>query len=900
MIRASFFRVLGKLVGVSLGVFFLSHGIQTANASSPLCGEEMLVHVFDNENLLVKYQGKDLAPECLGVFFLKEGAASDTRVRVASGGATKVLKANSGKYAVIYNETDLIFVDGLGKYHSIIDPSDLKAPVGLINPAQFISHIENFGDDPASPLEIEFTVFGVSPAYEAPYSILLRQDGKWLKLDRPIHALMGKAGAEDEYYFFKGETLSLQGYYDEADKIGWDAREIDLIGLKWKDIQDDVKGKVGKPTGKPGAKRNAKTQLVDEEGKPITDLPGYIEKKFKFMDAGKPVSKEEAAAMLADPELRKVRLGLANKSSVILGESGAGKTYLAEKYLRGLLNGVFPEGGEAPKVIVVDAASLSAGTKYVGTGDAKIAALLEYARIYNCIVFIDELHTLLGSGTHSGKSIDVFENLKTAMAKKELKLIATDTSSDFYAAFGGNAPLLRRIKIVPKEEPKTEEEIVTILKVVALTQPDTWVSPSDEVLFKIVNYSNELNALGAQPSRAVDLLEALFAYMKIEGKLAQAATLADLDAATKEHYNLDASFLDPELRKARVLGLEEKMSADLIGMQALKDTLVDLTAQVVGGVGDKGKPAIRIGVFGPRGTGKTEGAKVYAKAMGTSVKRIEMNQFAYTDSSMFLAQLKEAIRENPHRVIILDEFEKASVQVQNALLAVMDSGFFEASEQGAVGRNLTTSRVDARKISFVLTSNAAGDFILGHFKRISKQVAAMKLAEEEESKKIHELLSTAFTEKQLEDELVKAGISAPFLDRLQSVMPAFPATRFEFRKIVVLHFNEMLKQIRKDQKREFSITNTETFIDELVAKVYYPGVTNRVVLKALEKKVRSEIGMTFIKTPADQAVQVTLSSKGLETLGAACDENLIKGDGPRSAADEPMRRIGFRRADEKE
>ncbi|MBI2712715.1 MAG: ATP-dependent Clp protease ATP-binding subunit, partial [Bdellovibrio sp.] len=264
------------------------------------------------------------------------------------------------------------------------------------------------------------------------------------------------------------------------------------------------------------------------------------------------------------------------------------------------------------------------------------------------------------------------------------------------------------------------------------------------------------------------------------------------------------------------------------------------------GLSDATKPPIRIGLFGPRGTGKTEAAITYAKAMNLPFKRIEMNQYAQGDPALFLKELGATIRANPYHVVLFDEFEKASIAVQNALLALLDSGFFNVQESGNVVREeKATVKVDARKAVFMLASNAGDDFIRQAFLEASGSQAALSAkTAEENNAAIQKALKSSLTPSMLEQHLMSQGLSGPILDRLQAVLPVFPATAFEFRNVVNLHASRIIDEANKelkDSKISLQFLNQADFVNLVASKFYYPGITNRAALRILQDTLRDQI-----------------------------------------------------------
>jgi ATP-dependent Clp protease ATP-binding subunit ClpA len=618
-----------------------------------------------------------------------------------------------------------------------------------------------------------------------------------------------------------------------------------------------------------------KYKYFDFRGNEIKNVHAWIKEKFKLFSPLK-LSEKEIEDLLKDKNLRDLRIGFEGGSLVILGEAGSGKTELAKRFFTLVRLGLIKDIDPNTIIINLTSSDFNAGTVWVGSFEINVKNLLQYAEEMNAIIFIDELHTFKDSYQLN----DFFQHIKTAIAEKKVKIIATDTTSEYYAFLGSDEAILRRFKVIQKNAPEGEE-ILNILKKTIISANREL--PSDEVLKRAILFSYDFSSAGAQPAKVLGLIDYMYNTMKIDG-VQGPPTMKTLYKAVTEYYQIDEALLNEESKKDLLLKLKPNFDENLVGMNQLKESLIDLTYQRYAGLHDPNKPAIRVLIAGPRGTGKTEGALVYSKIMKQKVFRIEMNQFAYAEPRAFLEKVGEALKANSQATIILDELEKASIKVQDAALALLDSGKFTVQSSVHGSQHLTSITYDARNATIIATSNAGSDIVNKTFERVSNEVLKMGLPLEEESKLIYESMDKFFLSNKFEELLIKEGISAPLLDRFQKVLPAYPATRFVFKKVLEMHFDKLIAETELRTGNIIKITNKNEFIDLVLKSLYEPGVSNRFALRILQDIVRSQTAKNLINKKGKKvsfALDVTELNSNLKCKSALAKNSESHNERPR-------------------
>jgi ATP-dependent Clp protease ATP-binding subunit ClpA len=426
----------------------------------------------------------------------------------------------------------------------------------------------------------------------------------------------------------------------------------------------------------------------------------------------------EAAAGRLDPligrssELERTVHILARRrknNPIFVGEPGVGKTAIVEGLAQRIHKGEVPELLKGCSVYSLDMGSLLAGTRFRGDFEERFKSVIAVLESDDkAILFIDEIHTVIGAGATSGGNMDASNMLKPALAKGSLRCIGSTTYKEYRSAIEKDRALERRFQRIAVSEPSVEET-VQILK---------GLKPGYEEHHK-VTYTNEALEAAAQlaqkhirdrclPDKAVDVMDEAGAEIQldpardtvdvhtIEGTVARMAKVPAKSVSASEQKQLE--------------NLEGRLKAVIFGQDDAVDTVATAVKLSRAGLGHPDKPIGSFLFAGPTGVGKTELAKQLAFAMGVEFIRYDMSEYMEKHSVSRLlgappgyvgyeegGQLGDALTKNPHCVLLLDEIEKAHRDVYNILLQIMDHG----TATDGQGR-----KIDFRNAVLIMTSNA--------------------------------------------------------------------------------------------------------------------------------------------------------------------------------------------------
>lgn len=529
---------------------------------------------------------------------------------------------------------------------------------------------------------------------------------------------------------------------------------------------------------------------------------------------------------------------LVEGSAAVLGESGEGKTFLAEMFYIAALAGYVP-GYEIQEVLLLTKDSLTSKTQFVGQSADKLKALKEFYQQGNGkrLVFADEIHTLQGAGTSSNNSVDHLQVLKSDMARGTFKMLGTTTLDEFNALVGGDVALERRFFKVMMT-PKTHDEIVNAVKYNAKSRD---INISDELIEKIILFSEQFDVTGVQPAKAVKL--AIKSIAKLKTRLPGQVDMSEdiVIKSVSELYNSDVKMLDPTYALEKTAQLETILNKKVIGLQQAKESLIEASRQRFLGMTDTNKPPLRMMLMGPPGTGKSYIAKVYAEAMGFKTVIISMNKYrGHHNSDVFLNEIASNLRNYPDAVLILDEFEKASDPVKLSSLQMLNDGEFKQLEKLPGSQQTRSIKISSKRAGFMLTSNLGDSAIKDLFTSILQieleKTENVAKAEAEASRVFQKTASKAMLEELLE----KLGFNTAVMDRMDHIIAVTPPNRSEFRANIELYTKLFFKDYEKRMGLKVTLRNYRYAIDRIMTH-YKPGHSNRDAQKMIEQILKPQI-----------------------------------------------------------
>ncbi len=400
---------------------------------------------------------------------------------------------------------------------------------------------------------------------------------------------------------------------------------------------------------------------------------------------------------------------------LFVGDAGVGKTAIVEGLARRIELGEAPAALAGATIYALDMGAMVAGTRYRGDFEERFKAVLKaLAEKDNAIVFIDELHTIVGAGAASGGAMDASNLIKPALANGKLRCIGTTTHKEYRSYIEKDRALARRFQPIEVEEPTIEETIKVLSGLRERYEEFHGVAYTDKSLRAAAELSSRYLNDRRLPDKAIDLIDEAGAAAKLKkGKGAvkgvrRRVRSKDIEVVLATMARIPARTVEADDRE-RLATLEKDLKAKIYGQDAAVERVAQAIKMNRAGLGLPQRP---IGAFvfaGPTGVGKTELAKQLAETLGVQFLRFDMSEYMerHTVSRLIGAPpgyvgfdqgglLTDAIHQNPHAVLLLDEIEKAHPDLFNLLLQVMDHGALTDNN----GR-----KSDFRHVVLIMTSN---------------------------------------------------------------------------------------------------------------------------------------------------------------------------------------------------
>lgn len=409
---------------------------------------------------------------------------------------------------------------------------------------------------------------------------------------------------------------------------------------------------------------------------------------------------------------------------ILVGEAGVGKTAIAEGLAKKIVDGEVPDILAKTIIYSVDLGALVAGSKYRGDFEKRIKSLVkQLTNMKDVVVFIDEIHTLLGAGATSESTLDASNLLKPALSSGQLRCIGATTYKEYKNSFDKNAALARRFQKIDIVEP-SKAETVDILK---------GLLPSFEKFHQVKYHVNSIeHAVDLAdkyihdrflPDKAIDLIDEAGAKAKIQVPRKKRVSNKDIESVLAKIAKIPEKTLSAN-EKQVIKHLEKRLQQKVFGQDKAIDALVSAIKLSHAGLKDIEKPIGSFLFAGPTGVGKTEVSKQLAKLLGVSFIRFDMSEYMESHSISRLigsppgyvgydegGLLTDAVANTPHCVLLLDEIEKAHPDIFNILLQIMDYGTLTDSNGKAVNfshvilimtSNVGASRLEKNSMGFTL------------------------------------------------------------------------------------------------------------------------------------------------------------------------------------------------------
>ncbi len=542
---------------------------------------------------------------------------------------------------------------------------------------------------------------------------------------------------------------------------------------------------------------------------------------------------ERAAQGLIDPligrraELERTVQVLARRrknNPIFVGDPGVGKTAMAEGLALMIVDKKTPREFWEAQVFALDMGALLAGTKYRGDFEARLKGVLaELKREPGAILFVDEIHTIVGAGSVSGGSLDASNILKPFLAAGEVRCIGSTTYEEYKNHFEKDRALSRRFQKIEISEPSVEQT-VDILK---------GLKPYYEEHHEVSYTQNALRAaaeLAARhindrylPDKAIDVIDEAGALYRLSGRPRKdnAIKVADIEKVVARMARIPARRLTTSDR-GRLKDLEADLRAVVFGQDEAVSVLSRAIKRARAGMKQPGRPMGSFLLTGPTGCGKTELAKQLAAVLGVQFLRFDMSEYMEKHAVARLigappgyvgfdqgGLLTESIRKNPHCVVLFDEIEKAHPDVFNILLQVMDYATLTDNN----GR-----KADFRQVILLMTSNAGAQ---------DMAKAGIGFSRNDKSDR-----------KSTSLKAIERLFSPEFRNRLDATVPFGALNPEIMARIVDKFIGELNTQLKE---RRVSVTLTEAARALLAEKGYDPAFGARPMARVIQTEIKDAI-----------------------------------------------------------
>jgi ATP-dependent Clp protease ATP-binding subunit ClpA len=420
---------------------------------------------------------------------------------------------------------------------------------------------------------------------------------------------------------------------------------------------------------------------------------------------------------------------------LLVGEAGVGKTALAEGLAKKIVDNDVPEVLRGSTIYSLDLGALVAGTKYRGDFEKRLKGVLKQLKQeQGAVLFIDEIHTIIGAGSASGGVMDASNLIKPMLASGELKCIGSTTYTEFRSVFEKDHALARRFQKIDLKEPTVEETVEILKGLKTRFEEHHDVKYSNNALRVAAELSDRYITDRFLPDKAIDVIDEAGANRQLQSKPSKkSVSVNDIENIVAKIARIPpktVSTSDTEVLK----NLERDLKLVVFGQDDAINTLVTAIRMSRSGLGNPEKPIGSFLFSGPTGVGKTEVSKQLSTVMGVELIRFDMSEYMerHTVSRLIGAPpgyvgfddgglLTEAVNKQPHCVLLLDEIEKAHPDVFNILLQVMDHGTLTDSN----GR-----KTDFRNVIIIMTSNAGAQLMSRHSMGFTEQANELDGMEE--------------------------------------------------------------------------------------------------------------------------------------------------------------------------
>ncbi|PON95385.1 ClpA/B family [Trema orientale] len=532
----------------------------------------------------------------------------------------------------------------------------------------------------------------------------------------------------------------------------------------------------------------------------------------------------------------------------LTGDPGVGKTVIAEGLAQAIVKSEVPIKLQGSKVFSLDMGRLIAGASNRGEFEERLIKVVEEVELSKgaIILFIDELHTLIGAGG-GGQALDAANNLKPAFARGVLKICICATTLEEYRKFiEKDSALKRRFQTVEVPEPSVDETIEILKSLCRRYETFHNVRYDEEAIFAAARLSNQYIRDRFLPDKAIDLIDE--AGFRVQLQNAEVTSMGQLTVAESDIQHLVSSWTGIPLEKLshsetkKLLNMENILHKQIIGQHDAVEAISRAIRRARAGIRDPSRPIASFLFTGPTGVGKTELANALAvEFFGSreSIIRLDMSEYMEKHSVARFngsppgyighdegGQLTEAVRRRPHSLILFDEIEKAHRDVFNVFLQILEDGRLTD------GKGQT---VDFKNTIIILISNI-GNNVIANRTQVGFEKVKIEVAEE-----------------------LRTNFRPEFLNRLDEVVVFKQLDDVQLKQIVDI----MLKEVRRRlEEKKISLSVTDRFKEKLVKEGNNPGYGARPLRRAIMRLLEDSLAEKILRGDIKEGDKVTVGVNG--------------------------------------
>ena len=527
---------------------------------------------------------------------------------------------------------------------------------------------------------------------------------------------------------------------------------------------------------------------------------------------------------------------------LLVGEPGVGKTAIAEGLALKIANNEVPDIIADSKIYALDMGALLAGTKYRGDFEKRLKSIIEEVQDDNkAILFIDEIHTIVGAGSTGGGSMDASNILKPALARGAIRCIGATTHQEFRNFFDKDKALSRRFAKIDVEEPSKEDTFLILKGIQNRYEEYHNIKFSDEALETAIDLSIKYIHDRFLPDKAMDIIDEVGANFMLKGKKNATVSATDISNTLSSMLKLPPSTIESD-DTLKLATLAHNIKKRIIGQDHAVESVVKAIKRSYAGLNREDMPIGSFLFAGPTGVGKTALAKALAEELGIHFERFDMSEFMEKHAVSRLigappgyvgyeqgGLLTETIKKHPHTVLLLDEIEKAHPDMLNILLQVMDSAKL-TDNNGVVS--------DFKNVIIIMTSNIG-----------TKEPNVMGFAKVNNNKT---------------DRAMKDFFSAEFRNRLSAVIQFEPLDKESIKKIVAVEIDKLNKQMAK---KSITIKADEKALEYIASRCNFTEFGAREIGRIIDQEIKERL--------TDEILFGRLRDGGVANISATDNEVLI-------------------------